>query len=121
MPLVTFGVRRALLMVPVAFGVSLLVFLMIHLAPGDPTTVILGADWTEQSAAQLRTELGLDRPLLVQYAAWLGRVATGDLGVRYTSRQPVIDDIASRLPTTLALALGAMTVALILAVPAGIL
>lgn len=112
--------RRLLLTLPVVVGVSFLVFLMIHLAPGDPTTTLLGTEWNPASAQQLRAELGLDRPLVVQYVAWLGRIAVGDFGIRYTSRQPVLDAILMRLPTTLALAGGAMLVALVIAVPAGI-
>jgi len=116
-----FVVKRALLAIPVLLGVSFLVFLILHLAPGDPTVLMLGTEWTPQDAARLRAELGLDKPLLAQYVDWLGRVLHGNLGNQYTTRQPVLGAIIERLPTTLTLALGSMVVAIGLGIPIGMI
>ena len=75
-----FLVRRLLLLVPVLMGVSVIVFLVLHLAPGDPAEIMLGSQATQADRARLRADLGLDDPLHVQYARWLGHVVQGDLG-----------------------------------------
>lgn len=113
--------QRALNTIPVLIGVSFMVFMVLHLAPGDPTIPMLGAEWNPTDAARLRENLGLDRPLLVQYTSWLGKVAGGDMGFQYTTRQPVFDAISQRLPTTFILAIGAMVIAIITAIPLGVL
>jgi peptide/nickel transport system permease protein len=116
----SYALRRILLFFPVAIGVTAIVFLVIRFAPGDPVVSMLGLDYSPEQAAQLRATLGLDEPIPVQYGLWLGRVIQGDLGSSYFTRQPVLNMVMDRLPNTLALAGGAMTVALITAVPAGI-
>src|SRR5690242_3461934 len=98
-----FIVRRLILSVPILLLVSIMVFGLIHLIPGDPATVILGQEATPEIKAALRHELGLDQPIVVQYATWLGRVLRGDLGRSLVDRTPVIDQIKLRLPVTLEL------------------
>ena len=106
----------------VAFGVSVLTFLMIHLVPGDAAQIMLGgADATPERVAALRQELGLDRPLVVQYLLWIGRALRGDLGVSVWTGRPVIDEIAGRVGVTLELTLLGITTAIIIAIPAGCL
>lgn len=113
--------KRLVAMLPVLLGVTFLVFMVIQAVPGDPTILMLATEWTPERAEVLRRELGLDRPILVQYVTWLGRLFAGDFGSQYTTRQPVLDAILVRLPTTALLAAGAMIVATLVAVPLGIL
>jgi ABC-type dipeptide/oligopeptide/nickel transport system permease component len=103
--------RRLALTIPILLGVSLLVFLMLHSAGGDPAQTILGARADPESIAALRRELGLDRPLLVQYAAFLSGAVRGDFGRSYRSNTPVIAEIAARFPATIELAVAAMAIA----------
>lgn len=114
-------IRRLILTIPILLLVSIMVFSLIHLIPGDPATVILGQEATPEAKAALRHELGLDRPLVAQYFSWLSHVVRGDLGRSLVDQTPVIGVIAQRLPATLELTLGAFIVALAIAVPTGIL
>ena len=102
-----FLTRRLLLLVPTLLGVTLATFLMLHLTPGDPVTIMLGEFASASDVARLRAELGLDRPILVQYLKFLGRAVRGDLGSSIRSRRPVQEEIAERLPPTMLLALAA--------------
>ena len=112
--------RRLLLAVPVLFGVSLLVFAVMHLAPGDPAAIMLGAQATREDVTRLHRELGLDRPLPVQYARWLGRVVQGDLGRSIPLGREVLPEVLTRFRATLILTGGALLVAIVVGVPAGI-
>ncbi|MEJ2693863.1 MAG: ABC transporter permease [Candidatus Thiodiazotropha sp.] len=105
----------------VVLGVVCLVFLLIHLIPGDPVDVMLGESARPADRAALRGRLGLDRPMAAQLADYLGGVARLDLGVSLQSDQPVSRILAGRIPATLELALAALTIALLLALPLGIL
>lgn len=107
--------------VPVLFLVSILVFLMLHLLPGDPATVILGQEASLEEIAALRQKLGLNEPLAVQYWNWLMGVAHGNLGVSLIDGTPVLDMILQRLPATVELIIGSFTVAVLIAFPAGII
>ncbi len=109
--------RRLLLMVPVLFGVSVIVFLVISLIPGDPAKAILGTFATPENIAKVNRDLGLDRPLPVQYVIWLGNLLHGDFGRSYILHRPVIDEVLDRLFPTLLLA----GVALVLSSVAGVL
>src|SRR5688572_22509650 len=113
--------RRLLLTVPVLLGVATLVFALIHLVPGDPAQAMLGESASPEDVARLRTNLGLDKPLLAQYGAFLSGVGRGDLGKSFRSGQPVAQEIGRRLGDTAILALCAMAVAIIIAIPLGIL
>ncbi len=114
-------IRRLILTIPIVLLVSIMVFSLLQLIPGDPATVILGQEATPEAKAALRRELGLDRPLIVQYFSWLGRVVQGDLGRSLVDRSPVIEHIAQRLPVTLELTIGTFIIALLIAVPTGLL
>ena len=114
-------VRRLVLTVPVLLGVATLVFALIHFIPGDPAQAILGESASQEDVAQLRARLGLDRPLLVQYGSFLSGLVHGDLGVSLRNDQPVTGQILDRMPATAELALAAMTVAVLIALPLGII
>jgi peptide/nickel transport system permease protein len=102
-------------------GVSLIVFLMVRLLPGDPARVIAGLLATEDDIARIRTELGLDQPLHVQYAIFLGRLARGNLGVSGRTSEPVLEELRPRLRATLRLALVSAALAAALGIVAGTL
>lgn len=112
--------RRLGTMVPVLAVVSVIVFSLIHLTPGDPVSIMLREEADPATAAALRTALGLDRPLPIQYLAWLGRAVRGELGRSIRTNQPVTEAILERLPVTLSLAAAASLLALAVALPAGI-
>jgi peptide/nickel transport system permease protein len=116
-----FFVRRLLLTVPVLLGVTTLVFSLIHLVPGDPVQAMLGESASPQDVAELRGRLGLDRPLYVQYAAFLKGVGTGNLGASLRTNQSVTSTIAERIPATVELAMAAMAFAIVLAIPLGVI
>ena len=110
--------RGALLVV---FGAVSVVFLLIHLVPGDPVEIMLGESAVPARKAELRRELRLDRPLAVQYGEYLLGAATGDLGTSFRSREPVLREILRRVPATFLLAAASMSVALMISLPLGIL
>jgi peptide/nickel transport system permease protein len=114
--------RRILLLLPLLFGLTIIVFTMIHLAPGDPALAFVSEQSIDpQVVAQVRKNLGLDQPLPVQYAIWLSHVARLDFGTAYTFNQtPVIELIQQRLPATLVLQSLALVVSLAVAIPLGI-
>jgi peptide/nickel transport system permease protein len=118
---VAFLIRRLLLTLPILFIVSVVCWSLINLIPGDPATVILGPEASEQAKEQMRERLGLNDPLVVQYVDWLGNVLRGDLGESLRDGTPVSQLILQRLPVTLELALGTFLVSLTIAVVAGIL
>ena len=115
-----FIARRLLLTVPVLAGVATLVFSLIHLVPGDPVQAMLGESASRQDVLDLRQRLGLDRPLYLQYAAFLRGAVTGDLGRSLRTGQSVTGAIAERMPATIELAPAAMLFAVVVAVPLGI-
>lgn len=114
-------VRRLLLAIPVLLLVTIMVFSLLHMLPGDPATVILGQEATPDAVAALREQLGLNKPIVIQYLDWLGGVLHGDLGRSLVDRSPVSELIMQRLPATLELTVGTFLVAILIAVPAGIL
>ena len=113
-------VRRLLLTLPVLLGVATLVFSLIHLVPGDPAQAMLGDGASAQDIAELRVNLGLDRPLLEQYVTFLRHAITGDLGRSFRTGQPVTTMIVERIPATAELAVAAMIVAILIAIPLGV-
>jgi peptide/nickel transport system permease protein len=115
-----FGLRRAAVALPLLFGVATLVFLLIHLIPGDPVAVMLGTGASAADVEDLRHRLGLDRPLGGQYLAFLAGIVRGDLGLSLHYRDPVAALILERGPATLLLAAASMGAAILLALPAGI-
>jgi ABC-type dipeptide/oligopeptide/nickel transport system permease component len=112
--------RRLALTIPVLLGVATLVFSLIHLIPGDPAQAMLGESASQQDVEELRHRLGLDRPLLVQYGAFLRGVAHGDLGTSMRTSEPVTAAILARVPATTELALAAMAFAIVVSLPLGI-
>ena len=113
--------RRIGLLVPVVLGVVTVVFLIVHLIPGDPVEIMLGEQALAVDKEALRHEMGLDKPLHLQYVAFLKGLVRGDLGQSLHTKQPVLTSIARRLPATIELAAAAMAVALLLAIPLGLL
>ena len=85
--------RRLLLAIPVLVGVSIVVFMVLHLSPGDPAEIMLGSAATKEDLARLRADLGLEEPLPVQYARWISHVVRGDLGRSVWMRRPVLPDV----------------------------
>jgi peptide/nickel transport system permease protein len=109
-----------LAIVPVVFGISVLVFLLVHLIPGDVAQILLGTQATDQQIETLRRTFGLDRPLPIQYLDWLSHVLRGDFGVSFRTNRPVLPDLVSRFGVTLQLTLVSMLVALLVAIPLGV-
>ena len=114
-------VRRLLLTVPVLLGVATLVFALIHLVPGDPAQAMLGEGASQEEVERLRRMLGLHRPLLEQYGAFLGGLVQGDLGTSFRYNTPVTEQIGARVGNTALLAFAAMAVAIGFAIPLGII
>ena len=115
-----YALRRLLLAVPVLFGVSVLVLAVLHLAPGDPAAIMLGAQSTKEDVERLRRDLGLDQPLVVQYLHWIGQVARGDLGRSIPLGRAVLPEVLLRFKATLLLTAGALVIAIFLGLVAGI-
>lgn len=115
-----FVLRRVAQAAIVLVGVSILVFSIIHLVPGDPVRLALGTRFDQATYDALRARSGLDQPLVQQYVTWAGNALTGDLGVSFRSGETVTSLILERLPATVSLALGAIVVALLIALPLGL-
>ncbi len=118
--MLTFLSGRLLQAIPVLFGVSLAVFLMVHLIPGDPAALIAGTDATHADVENVRQSLGLDRPLPAQYASLVGRAVIGDLGNSFRTGRPVLDEIAPRYLNTVTLGALALAIAVLLGMASGI-
>ena len=116
-----YALRRLLLAVPVLFGVSVLVFAVLHLAPGDPAAIMLGAQATKEDVERLHRDLGLDQPLVIQYLHWIGQVAEGDLGRSIPLGRAVLPEVLLRFKATLVLTAGALVIAVFLGLAAGII
>jgi ABC-type dipeptide/oligopeptide/nickel transport system permease component len=115
-------IERVLHLIPVLLGVSVIVFLMMYMTPGDPVEIMIGDQQvTPEQEAALRHDMGLDRPPLQRFFVFLGNAVTGDFGLSFYHRRPVIDVIAERLPATIELSLLALIVALATAIPLGVL
>jgi peptide/nickel transport system permease protein len=113
-------VRRLLALIPVLIGITFLVFLILHLAPGDPALIILGPKATETSLTQMRHELGLDQPFLVQYFRWIGRVMQGDWGRSIQMKREVLPLVLQRFKASAFLTLMATFIAVVFGVVVGI-
>jgi ABC-type dipeptide/oligopeptide/nickel transport system permease component len=112
--------RRILGAIPVLLGISFLIFMLMHIAPGDPVSLLLGDDVTPEDIAQMRRELGLDQPLIVQYWNFLTAAVTGDFGRSLKFNEPVIKLVMERLPATIELGIASMLVAILIAIPLGV-
>ncbi len=119
--MLSFIVRRLLTLIPTVFGISVLVFFMIHLVPGDPAEMMLGERASKQALEELREQLGLDKPLHVQYGRFITRLLRGDLGRALRTNEKITAEIAQRFPATVELALAAMVFAVTLGMLAGVI
>jgi peptide/nickel transport system permease protein len=121
-----YALRRLLLFIPSLLGASLLIFVLMRLVPGDIAEILVYGAGTESASVQhrqvqqIRTELGLDRPILVQYGLWLGNALRGDFGYSYTQRRPVFEILKERFPRSMELALLTIVVAVAWAIPLGV-
>ena len=116
-----YAVRRALTVIPVLLGVSVLVFSFIHLIPGDPALTMLGERATPEKVEEVRRQLGLDRPIPEQYLIYLGKILRGNLGISIVRGDPVLTDLLRRFPATVELATSAIFLALLFGIPIGII
>lgn len=114
-------IRRLLQMIPITLGIITLIFALIHLIPGDPAIQIAGENARPEDVAQVRRQLGLDKPLWEQYVSYLGGLARGDMGTSFRTQEEVSKEIRLRYPATIQLAMGGMVVALLVAFPLGII
>lgn len=115
-----YAVRRLVFLVPQLFAVSLIVFFMVRLLPGDPAFLIAGQFATKERIEEVRRTMGLDKPIHVQYAIYVSKVVQGDFGVSWRTSQPVIEDIRQRLPATLELVLLAGFLSVLVGIPVGV-
>jgi len=113
--------KRILSLIPVLIGVTLIVFLIMSLAPGDPAKVILGLEASEEQIEKLREEMGLNDPVMVQYVRYMKNLVQGDMGLSYKTKRPVTEEVWARFPHTVALSLTAMGFAVLFAIPLGII
>jgi peptide/nickel transport system permease protein len=117
-----FVVRRLVQAVPLLIGIALLAFVLLQAIPGDPTVAYRGtATVTERDLERIRSELGLDKPVVVQFGLWLWKFVQGDWGVSYVAAQPVLGLVLERLPATLELMAAGLTISVLLAIPLGVL
>lgn len=118
--MLSYIIKRIFSLVPVLFVVSIVIFMLVHITPGDPASVMLGVDATKEQLEELRHEMGLDLPIYQQYFNWLIGVLQGDFGMSYFMKEPVIASIVSHIGPTLSLAIIAQTLTILIAVPLGI-
>lgn len=116
-----FIIRRLWQLIPLLIGVSLLSFFVMHLAPGDPTSLFTDPNIDPADLARIRANWGLDKPIIVQYFYWLGNVLRGDFGTSYMTGQPVIKEILERLPNTLLLMISSYILTLLITIPLGVI
>lgn len=119
--MLSYLIKRILSLIPVMFVVSLVIFLVVYLIPGGPATAMLGIEATAEQIDALNTELGFNRPFLVQYVDWLSNVIRGDWGTSYFLQQSVLESITEYFTPTLSLAILAQLFSLVLSIPLGIL
>lgn len=119
--MLSYILKRLISLIPVLFVVSIAIFLIIHITPGDPASTILGMEATQEQINELNEKMGLNDPIYIQYFHWVSKVLRGDLGDSVFMQQPVVQAIKEHLPPTAALAVFAQIIALLLSVPFGIL
>jgi peptide/nickel transport system permease protein len=118
--MLSYALRRLAMIIPVLLGISVIVFLIMAMIPGDPALAILGSFATPENTAQLRQDLGLDRPMIEQYFVWLSNLLQGDFGRSYSLNRPVLDEVLERLGPTLLLAGASLILCTILGLAAGV-
>jgi peptide/nickel transport system permease protein len=119
--MLAFSVRRLIATIPVMAIVAIIVFSLLYLTPGDPAAVLAGEQATAEDIERLRVTLGLDQPYLVRFGQWIGGVLQGDLGTSIFSRRPVMELIVQRLEPTIALTLASLFIAVLIAIPLGVI
>ncbi|MFC1694013.1 ABC transporter permease [Candidatus Latescibacterota bacterium] len=113
-------VRRLLMVVPILLGVATIVFILMYIVPGDPARLLMGQHSDEDTLAAIRREMGLDKPVYIQYVRFIGKLLRGDLGMSYRQKRPVSEIISERFPATAKLAVASMILAVIIGISAGI-
>lgn len=113
--------RRILQLIPVLFGVVFVVFLIMQMVPGDPALLIAGEGASKETVEQIRHQLGLDKPFIMQYFSYIGNILQGDFGVSLRSNRPVLDEVLIRLPITIELALCSIVITVVIGMIAGII
>jgi len=119
--MIKYILKRIVMLIPIVIGVSFLVFFILNLTPGDPVTMMLGEEASAEAIQELRQEMGLDKPLIVQYGRYISGVFRGDMGRSYTTKRLVFNEILSRFPSTFKLTFYSMIVAVIISIPIGII
>jgi peptide/nickel transport system permease protein len=119
-PFLLYAAKRVLFTIPQLIAVSVIVFFLVRLLPGDPTYMLAGPYATVDRIGEVRSNLGLDQPLLTQYASYVQRTLNGDFGVSWRTSQPVLTDIKQRLPATMQLVVGAVLISVLIGVPLGV-
>lgn len=114
-------IKKLLLMIPVLLGLTIIVFLILHLAPGDPVHKVVGPNATPEVYENVKRSMGLDRPLIIQYFGYLGNLLKGDLGSSILQHRPVADIVMERFPITIGLGVRALLLSFLIAVPVGII
>jgi len=112
-------IRRLLMVIPILLGVATIVFVLMFIVPGDPARTLMGQHGNEETLKAIRRELGLDKPVYVQYARFIGRLARGDLGMSYRQKRPVARIIRERFPATAKLAVASIILAVVIGISAG--
>jgi peptide/nickel transport system permease protein len=116
-----YAIRKVLLSIPTFFIVSVIIFSMIHLTPGDPVLMMVNPLSSKETIHQVRVELGLDKPLYIQYVSFMKRILTGDLGKSLYTHERISDMILQRLPNTLTLGIASLIFTFVLSIPAGVI
>jgi peptide/nickel transport system permease protein len=118
--MINYVIKRLLALIPIIFGVVLIIFLLIHFIPGDPAQIMLGERGTEEALAALRESMGLNEPLYVQFWQYITRLPKGDFGRSIISNNPILMEISHRFPATIELSIFAMFIAVLIGIPVGI-
>src|SRR5919205_1485546 len=121
MSFASYLLRRLLLVVPTLFGVTLISFVLTYILPGNPALVKAGPLATPEYVAEVERQMGLDRPVGVQYGRYVSGLARGDLGESASTGRPVLEDFRQRVPATLELTLASLLVAIVVGIPLGVL
>ena len=118
--MVKYIVKRLIIIIPIIFGISIILFTIMNLTPGDPAQMLIGDTYTEEALDQLRAELGLDKPFFQQYIDYIWNALHGDFGISYRTRNPVFDEVFSRFPHTVAITFLSIIIQVVVGVIVGI-
>ncbi|HOS18749.1 MAG TPA: ABC transporter permease [Clostridia bacterium] len=118
--MIVYIIKRIFLMIPIILALTFVVFSIVSLTPSDAAYAILGSEYTEENGAQLRAELGLDKPFFVRYFKYIVGLAQGDMGISYINKAPVIDQLKARFPNTFKITIMSMTFSVLIGLPIGV-